>query len=209
MVSATRPIALVTGASSGIGAELAREAAKDGHDLVLVARRREAMAALAEKLKADGAAVTIIAADLAKAGAAAALAQELAARRCARRADQRRRPRRQRPLRSRGAGRDRGHAPRQCRGADRADAASPAADGGAAARQSHAGCLDGGVSARTGNGGLLREQSLCAEPRPGDRLRAAAHRRHGHDAVPGVRRRPVSPRSRKCRAPLCSAAPCR
>jgi len=47
---------------------------------VLVARRREATQALAETLKAAGAVVTIIPADLSKAGAAAAVVQDLNAR---------------------------------------------------------------------------------------------------------------------------------
>jgi short-subunit dehydrogenase len=75
MTSSIRPIAMVTGASSGIGAELARELAKDGHDLVLVARRREAMQALATELNAGGTEVTVISADLGEPGAAATLMQ--------------------------------------------------------------------------------------------------------------------------------------
>jgi hypothetical protein len=80
MNTGSRPLALITGASSGIGIETARELAKSGHDLVLTARRVAPMEALAAELKAQGAAVTVIAADLSKPGAAAALVQELAAR---------------------------------------------------------------------------------------------------------------------------------
>jgi short-subunit dehydrogenase len=73
MANSARPVALITGASSGIGAELAREAAKDGHDLVLVARRREPMQALAAELHASGTEITVISTDLGKPGGAAEL----------------------------------------------------------------------------------------------------------------------------------------
>ena len=73
MASSARPVALLTGASAGIGAALAREAANDGHDLVLVSRRREPMEALAAELKSTGVEITVIPADLGKPGAAAAL----------------------------------------------------------------------------------------------------------------------------------------
>src|ERR1035437_10347173 len=80
-MTGNRPVALVTGASSGIGADLARELARHGHDLVLSARRVEPMRALAEELKPLGATSTVIAAGLSKPGAAAALVQEIESRR--------------------------------------------------------------------------------------------------------------------------------
>ena len=56
---ARRPTALITGASGGIGLALAREFARGGHELVLVAHRAEALEqAAAELHEATGVAVT-------------------------------------------------------------------------------------------------------------------------------------------------------
>ena len=46
----SRSIAIITGASSGIGRDFADLYARDGHDLILVARRREALESLARSL---------------------------------------------------------------------------------------------------------------------------------------------------------------
>ena len=60
-----RPLALITGASGGIGLEFARILAADGYDCVLVARSRERLEFMAADIREKhGVAVTCIAADL-------------------------------------------------------------------------------------------------------------------------------------------------
>lgn len=75
-----RPLILITGASAGIGAALARVYAAHGWDLVLTARREAALQALAVELASMGATATVIAADLADPGAPQRLTTELATR---------------------------------------------------------------------------------------------------------------------------------
>ena len=70
---------LVTGASSGIGREFARLFARDGCRLVLTARSREALEALADELRASsGAEVYVVAADLSDPEAPERILAELA-----------------------------------------------------------------------------------------------------------------------------------
>lgn len=76
-----RPITLITGASSGIGAELARVFAENGHELVLVARRTDRLEALADELAASGRKrPTVLTVDLERRDAVAAITAELASR---------------------------------------------------------------------------------------------------------------------------------
>ncbi|MEP6995143.1 MAG: SDR family oxidoreductase [Acidobacteriota bacterium] len=80
--SDSRRTALVTGASSGIGLELATLLAQDRHDLVLVARSRDRLAAIANGLKEEfGVSVVVVARDLARAETPREIAKELDARR--------------------------------------------------------------------------------------------------------------------------------
>jgi short-subunit dehydrogenase len=64
-----KKVALITGASAGLGVEFARQLAKQGHYLVLAARRKDRLEALAKEL-GNARAVTI---DLSKNGSAAKL----------------------------------------------------------------------------------------------------------------------------------------
>jgi len=62
----SRPIALITGASAGIGQSFAEQLAASGHDLIVVARRRDRLEALAQRLgAAHHSKVEVLVADLA------------------------------------------------------------------------------------------------------------------------------------------------
>ena len=70
--------AIVTGASSGIGKELAKLAAAEGYDLILVARRQERLDALARELSvAHGVSARVIPGDLADPGGPKRIVQEI------------------------------------------------------------------------------------------------------------------------------------
>jgi len=53
-MTALKPVAVITGASSGIGAALARVFAANGHDLAVVGRRQPLLNALADDIAAHG-----------------------------------------------------------------------------------------------------------------------------------------------------------
>lgn len=72
-----RPTALVTGASSGIGLDLSRELAKNGHDVVLVARTAAKLQDVAGELQKSGVTAHVIASDLSRPNAAEDIASEL------------------------------------------------------------------------------------------------------------------------------------
>ncbi|ALJ22097.1 SDR family oxidoreductase [Microbacterium sp. No. 7] len=73
----SRPVAVVTGASSGIGRATALTLAARGYDLALVARSGGSLAAVAAAAASNGAGCAVIVADLSVRGASEALLRQL------------------------------------------------------------------------------------------------------------------------------------
>jgi short-subunit dehydrogenase len=80
-MAASEPVVILTGASAGIGMELARVFARNGHRLVLIARRGEELATLAREIvTAGGAEPLVLALDLREPGMADKVDAELKGR---------------------------------------------------------------------------------------------------------------------------------
>ena len=81
MTQELRPVSVITGASAGLGAALAHEFAAHGHEVVLVARREQALSAVADAIAAKGSArPTVLRLDVARVDAARDLTEALARR---------------------------------------------------------------------------------------------------------------------------------
>ena len=79
-MSGLRPVTVITGASAGIGAALARVFARNGHELALVARREDRLRQLADEIAATGAVKPIvIVADLTQGDAVRQIGEALSA----------------------------------------------------------------------------------------------------------------------------------